>query len=85
MRVVVYGASWCEPCAKVKDELEAAEIPYVFRDIDSSPVFKNYVIEVQDTIPLVQLESNNGNWVDVGGYEDTKDLLDIIKFVVSED
>lgn len=40
MRVVVYGASWCNPCQKLKGELDTAEIPYVFRDIDSSPVFK---------------------------------------------
>lgn len=80
----MYGASWCEPCQKVKEELDTAEIPYVFRDIDSSPVFKNYTLEVHGTIPLVQLEANNGNWVTIGGYDDTKEFLDIINFVVSE-
>jgi len=85
MRVVVYGASWCNPCQKLKGELDTAEIPYVFRDIDSSPVFKNYTLGIQKTVPLVQLEANNGNVVTVGGYDDTKDLLDIIQFVVSED
>lgn len=84
MRVVVYGASWCNPCQKLKEELDTAEIPYVFRDIDSSPVFKNYTLGIQKTIPLVQLESNNGNTVTVGGYDDTKDLLDLLSFVTRE-
>ena len=84
MRVVVYGASWCNPCQKLKEELDTAEIPYVFRDIDSSPVFKNYALGVQKTIPLVQLEANNGNAATVGGYDDTKNLLDLIRFLTRE-
>ena len=84
MRLVVYGASWCNPCQKLKEELDTADMPYVFRDIDNNPVFKNYTLEVQKTIPMVQLESNNGNVVTLGGYEDTKEVLDIIQFVLSE-
>jgi glutaredoxin len=84
MRVVVYGANWCGPCQKVKEELDAAGIPYVFRDIDSNPTFKQYVADIQNTIPMVQVESNNGNCVTIGGYSETKETLDIFKFMLNE-
>ena len=84
MRVVVYGASWCGPCQKVKDELEDADVPYIFRDIDSNPVAKQHALSVQKTIPLVEIEANNGNRVVIGGYEDTKDTLDFLQFIMQE-
>lgn len=84
MRVVVYGAVWCEPCRKVKEELEAADVPYTYRDINSSLVAKQHAMSVQKTIPLVEIEANNGNRVVIGGYEDTKDTLDILQFITQE-
>jgi len=84
MRVVVYGAEWCEPCRKVKEELEAADVPYIFRDINSNLVAKQHALSVQKTIPLVEIEANNGNRVVIGGYEDTKDTLDILQFIMQE-
>ena len=84
MRVVVYGAEWCEPCRKVKEELEVADVPYTYRDIESNLVAKQHALSVQKTIPLVEIEANNGKRVVIGGYEDTKDSLDILQFVISE-
>lgn len=84
MRVVVYGANWCVPCRKVKDELEAADVPYIFRDIDSNPVAKQHTLSIQKTIPLVEIEADSGNRVVIGGYEDTKDTLDILQFIMQE-
>ena len=84
MIVVVYGAKWCEPCRKVKEELEAADVPYIFRDIESNLVAKQHALSVQKTIPLVEIEANNGNRVVIGGYEDTKDTLDILQFIMQE-
>ena len=84
MRVVVYGAEWCEPCRKVKEELESADVPYTYRDISSNLVAKQHALSVQKTIPLVEIEANNGTRVVIGGYEDTKDSLDILQFVISE-
>jgi glutaredoxin len=84
MRVVVYGAEWCEPCRKVKEELEVADVPYVFRDIDANLVAKQHAWSVQKTIPLVEIEGNSGNRVVIGGYEDTKDVLDILQFIAQE-
>lgn len=81
MIVVIYGAIWCGPCQRVKGELEAAGIPYVFRDIDSNPVAKQYVLFRQKTIPLVEIEHTGNRSVVVGGYEETKDKLDLIKFM----
>tara|TARA_R110002012_G_scaffold141503_2_gene299234 strand:- start:7175 stop:7432 length:258 start_codon:yes stop_codon:yes gene_type:complete len=81
MRVVVYGAEWCEPCRKVKEELEAADVPYIFRDIESNLVAKQHALSVQKTIPLVEIEARGNNSVVIGGYEETKDKLDIIKFI----
>lgn len=84
MIVVVYGTEWCCPCQKVKRELEAADVPFTFRDIDKSIVAKQHALSVQNTIPLVEVESNNGNRVVIGGYEDTKDTLDILQFIMQE-
>lgn len=84
MRVVVYGASWCGPCQKVKGELDTAEIPYVFRDIDLNSVAKQHARETQGTIPLVEIEADNGARVVVGGYDDTKYALDLLRFITKE-
>ena len=84
MRVVVYGANWCGPCQKVKEELEAAGIQYVFRDIDSNPTFKQYVADIQNTIPMVQVESNHGNCVTIGGYHEKNEPLQLLKFTPDE-
>jgi hypothetical protein len=32
----------------------------------------------------VEIEANNGNRVVIGGYEDTKDTLDILQFIMQE-
>ena len=84
MRVVVYGAEWCGPCRKVKEELEVADVPFIFRDIDTNLVAKQHAWSVQKTIPLVEIECNSGNRVVIGGYEDTKDVLDILQFIAQE-
>ena len=81
MIVVVYGTIWCGPCQRVKGELEAAGIPHVFYDIDSNPVAKQHALSVQKTIPLVEIEAKGNRSVVVGGYEETKDKLDLIKFM----
>ena len=81
MRVVVYGAVWCGPCQKVKGELEVAGVPYIFRDIEDNPIAKQHALSVQKTIPLVEIEARGNNSVVIGGYEETKDKLDIIKFI----
>ena len=80
-RVVVYGASWCPPCQKVKQELETAEVPYVFRDIDDNEVAKQHVAGIQSTIPLVEVENNDGRYAVIGGYDETKEILDLLKFL----
>lgn len=82
MRVVVYGAIWCGPCQRVKGELEAAGIPYIFRDIDTNSVAKQHALSVQKTIPLVEIEAKGNSSVVIGGYEETKDKLDLIKFIM---
>ncbi len=83
MRVVVYGQ---EPCKGIRDELEAADIPYIFRDIGKNKVARQHVMDVQGNLffPLVEIESNNGNSVAVGDYRETKEALDILKFIVQE-
>lgn len=82
MIVVVYGAIWCGPCQRVKGELEAAGIPYIFRDIDTNSVAKQHALSVQKTIPLVEIEAKGNSSVVVGGYEETKEKLDLIRFIV---
>ena len=82
MRVVVYGAKWCWPCQKVEGELEVAGIPYIFRDIDTNSVAKQHALSVQKTIPLVEIEAKGNSSVVIGGYEETKDKLDLIKFII---
>ena len=64
--------------------LAISSFTLVFRDIDSNPTFKQYVADIQDTIPMVQVESNNGNSVTIGGYNETKETLDIFKFMLNE-
>ena len=84
MRIVVYG--W-EFCKGIREELEAADIPYVFRDIGKNEVARRHVMDVQDDWPpavLVEIEANNGNSVVVGDYRETKEALDILKFIVQE-
>jgi len=35
MSVIVFSASWCQPCRPFKASLERAGIPFVVADIDS--------------------------------------------------
>lgn len=83
MRIVVYGQ---EPCKGIRDELEAADILYIFRDIDKNKVARQHVMDVQGNLlfPLVEIEANSGNSVAVGDYRETKEALDILKFIVQE-
>jgi glutaredoxin len=35
--VIIYGASWCGPCHQAADYLKSKRIPYVLKDIESTP------------------------------------------------
>ena len=75
-KIVVYGASWCGPCQKMKAVLMNAGIDHEFRDIDEDPALRDYVKSIQNTIPLVQVEDpDNDRVVTLGGYDDVTELL----------
>jgi glutaredoxin len=83
-RVIVYGADWCGPCKKVKGKLDAAEVPYLYYNIDELPTAKAHAAKVQGSIPLVELHNmKTGGSLVVGGCEDTEEVLDIIEFFMS--
>ena len=75
-KIVVYGASWCGPCQKMKSILMNASIDHEFRDIDEDPSLRDYVKSIQNTIPLVQVEDpDKDRVVTLGGYDDVTELL----------
>ena len=84
-RVIVYGADWCNPCKKVKEELDAADIPYLYYNIDEMPIAMTHVAKVQGSIPLVEIQNvSTGESLPIGGYQDTKEVLDIIQFFMAK-
>ena len=75
-KIVVYGASWCGPCQRMKAILKNAKIEHEFRDIDENPELREYVKSIQNTIPLVQVEDpDNDRVVNLGGYDEVTELL----------
>ena len=75
-KIVVYGANWCVACQKMKSILVNAQIEHEFRDIDEDLALREYVQDIQNTIPLVQIEDpDNDRIVTLGGYHDVTDLL----------
>ena len=75
-KIVVYGASWCGPCQKMKAILVNAQIEHEFKDIDEDPALREYVKSIQNTIPLVQIEDpDRDRVVTLGGYDDVTELL----------
>lgn len=84
MRVLVYGSNGCIECQKIKEELDAAEVSYGFKDVDLTPFALLHVQETQGCSPLVEIESGSGARVVVGGFKETKESLDLIRFIIKE-
>jgi len=76
--VIVYGKEGCPDCLKVNKELEAAEIKYIFRDVELNKNFWKHADEGR--VPLVELESRSGYTLEIGTIDDLKEVIDIIQF-----
>lgn len=35
--IVVFGAQWCSDCRRTKRALDAAGVPYLYRDLEAEP------------------------------------------------
>lgn len=55
--IVVFGAEWCPDCRRTKRALDAAGVPYVYRDLEAEPEAANEAerISGRKNIPVVVL------------------------------
>jgi glutaredoxin len=62
--VVVYGASWCEPCHHAMDHLKKLGVPVVFKDIEADGAAK---AEMQSKLERIGRSAGSIPIIDVGG------------------
>lgn len=43
--IIIYGASWCEPCHDAQDHLKRRRIAFTYRDIEADPVAHKEMLE----------------------------------------
>lgn len=68
--LVMFGASWCQPCQLMKKKL--VDVEYIFIDIDDNPELK----DSENIIVIPQLYSyHNGDKRFVAGYATKPDLI----------
>ena len=53
-QVIYFGAEWCGPCKSIKPQLQAANLPIRYVDVDQSPQMAgDYLVRTIPTVVLV--------------------------------
>ena len=54
-QVIYFGAEWCGPCKSIKPQLQAANLPIRYVDVDKSPQMAgDYLVRSIPTVVLVE-------------------------------
>jgi thioredoxin 1 len=54
-QVIYFGAEWCGPCKSIKPQLQAANLPIRYIDVDKSPQMAgDYLVRSIPTVVLVE-------------------------------
>jgi glutaredoxin len=67
VQVIVYGATWCGPCKKLKRELAARRVPFTFVDIDEEDKPADTPASMRSSIPITRVTQRSGQVVWVKG------------------